>query len=132
MTNPKGKIVETIEFDKSIYQFRDDGIVLISIKDGVHVELEDSLAEYDVLIEKKEYLPLRVLIRSGDDTTVSKEVRDYANSAEARSLMNAQALVVNTLAQKIMANFILNFYKVPVKIKLFTNELDAINWLEQQ
>ena len=92
------KIIETVEFEKTIYEFRNDGILFITVKDNVHLEFEDSKAEHDMLLTKPEYLPLKVLIRAGKNASTSKEVRDYANSAEARAIMNAQALVVESLA----------------------------------
>lgn len=126
------KIIETVEFEKTIYEFRNDGILFITVKDNVHLEFEDSKAEHDMLLTKPEYLPLKVLIRAGKNASTSKEVRDYANSAEARAIMNAQALVVESLAHKILANFIKRFYKVPVNLQIFNNDESAIEWLKQQ
>lgn len=128
----KVKVIETIEFEKSIYEFRDDGILFITVKDNVHLELADSKEEYAMLLTKSEYLPLNVLIRAGKHSSTSKEVRDYANSKDARAIMNAQALVVESLAHKILANFIKNFYKVPVKLQIFNDDESALQWLKSQ
>lgn len=132
MTSELITVVETIEFEKSIYEFCDDGLVIITVKDGVHMELEDSKKEHQMLLKKPEYLPLRVLIKSGINSSVSKEVRDYSNSEEAYKIIRAEALVVNSLAQKIMADFISKFYKIPMNLKIFNDEEKAIRWLKQQ
>jgi len=130
LKNSLGKIRETVHFEKAHFDFHENGIVVITIKDGVRMEIEDSMAQYDMIVSKKELIPLVVLIKGGNDSTTSKEVRDFSNSEKGRSIIKAQALVTNTLAQKIVTNFIIKFYKTPVEIKLFTEEQKAIDWLK--
>jgi hypothetical protein len=132
MTSHLLNVLEVVEFEKSVYEFCDNGIVMVSIKDNVHMELEDSVKEYDMLMTKTDYIPLKVMIKGGTGSSTSKEVRDYANSYEARKIMKAQALVVKSLAQKIMADFISKFYKIPVNLKIFSDEEKAIEWLKEQ
>ncbi|MFT4601707.1 MAG: hypothetical protein ACI857_001890, partial [Arenicella sp.] len=57
---------------------------------------------------------------------------DYSNSEERRSIVNAQAYVVESLAHKIIVNFMKTFYKTPVKFKVFSDEDEALNWLLKQ
>lgn len=131
MTQPEITVCETIEFSKSTYFFRSDGIIEICLKDGSHMEIEDSMEEYRFLREKKDYLPMVFLINPGKDTTVSKEVRDFANSEAAAKITRAQAIVVDNLAHKIMANFIMRFYKTSITIKVFSDREKALKWLRQ-
>ena len=131
MLTKEANILERIEFKKSVYEFREDGIIHIRIKDGIHMELEDSLEEYRFLKTKKEFIPMLFLINPGEDTSVSKEVRDFANSTTAAKITKAQAIVVNSLAHKIMANFIMRFYKTGITIRVFSNEEKAVKWLRQ-
>ena len=44
-------------------------------------------------------------------------------------MIKAEAIVVNSLAHKIMANFITKFYKTPMPIKIFNDEESALQWL---
>ena len=120
---------ERIEFDKSFVEFRDDGIVKIILKDGVHMELRDSLDQHRVLIEKKEYIPFVILVDPGKDTSASKEVRDFSNSHDAAKTTMAQAIVVSNLAHRIIANFMKKFYTTKMELRVFTDEQEAVNWL---
>ena len=130
MTIEKAQIVDVKEFTKTSYYFRNDGLVVIRIRPNVHLELEDSIAEQRYMHEHKaEYLPMRVMIVPGDGASVSKEVRDYSNHPDNTKMIRAEAIVVNSLAHKIMANFIKNFYKTPMPLKIFNNEEKAIDWL---
>lgn len=123
-------IIDIVEFKKTTYYFRADGIVIIKIKDNVHLELEDSKEEQQMLYsEKEDYIPLRVIINPGKHASVSKEVRDYSNHPDNAKMILAEAIVVQSMAHKIMANFIKNFYKTPMQIKIFNDEESAVNWL---
>lgn len=122
--------VESKEFEKTIYHFRLDGIVEVEIKDNAYIELADALKQEEYLkSEKSSYLPLKLLIVAGEGASVSKEVRDFANQPEATSIILAEAIVVKSYPQKIMANFIKNFYKTPMPIKTFSDKESAVSWL---
>ncbi|UKN03130.1 hypothetical protein K6119_06335 [Paracrocinitomix mangrovi] len=123
---------EVVELNKSIYEFKQGGIVKINIKEDAHVEIEDAMEEFRLLLSKPEYLPAKALIVPGDNASVSKETRDFANSPQGKSVIKCQAIVVHSLPHKIMANFIRRFYKTPVKIKIFDNEKNAVEWLSAQ
>ncbi|MBD3638902.1 MAG: STAS/SEC14 domain-containing protein [Crocinitomicaceae bacterium] len=124
------EVVERVDFKKSTYEFQSDGIVVITIKDDVHLEIEDALEEFRVLLQKQSYHPVKALIIPGENASVSKEVRDFANSAEGKSIMKCQAIVVESLAHRIMANFMKRFYKTPVTIKIFNDKYEALDWLQ--
>ena len=123
------KIVEKIEFEKSEWDFFENGIIRIKIKDNVFMELHDSIKEHNYIKKRTDYLPLKLLIIPGINSSISKEVRDYANRPESLSIVESQALVVKSLAHKVIAKFMINFYKTPIKIKIFSNEQEALNWL---
>jgi hypothetical protein len=116
MNNKIGKIIEVKEFDKSNWTFYESGLVKIVTKDNSYIE----------------YLPLRFLVIIGENTTTTKEVRDFANDPERQKTVNAQAYIVESLAHKILVNFMKNFYKTPKKFKVFSNEEEAAEWLLTQ
>jgi len=45
-------------------------------------------------------------------------------------IKKAEAFIVKSLAHRLVAKFHLNFYKPEHKIKVFSNEADALKWLE--
>ncbi|MFT4603000.1 MAG: hypothetical protein ACI857_003187, partial [Arenicella sp.] len=108
------ELIEKKEFKKSNWDFYEDGIIRIRIKDNAEIELEDTIIEYNYIKNRPDYLPMRILVIPGKNSTASKEVRDYSNSEERRSIVNAQAYVVESLAHKIIVNFMKTFYKTPV------------------
>lgn len=126
------EIVETIEFTKSTYQFREDGIVVITVKDEAHMEMPDMLEEFEGISKMTDFLPMRAVIHPGKSTSVSKEVRDYINTPKAMEVVYCQAILVDNLAHRLVATFIMKIYPVPGKIKLFDKESAAIAWVKAQ
>ncbi|UKN03129.1 hypothetical protein K6119_06330 [Paracrocinitomix mangrovi] len=125
--------LDTIEFKNTNFYFREDNIVIIRIKDNSHIELADTIKERQYLLrEKSHLLPIKVMIISGSKVKISKEAKDYANSPESTCMIKAEALVVRTFAEKMAANFISKIYNVPMPIKAFTAETDALKWLMQR
>ncbi len=72
-----------------------------------------------------------LLVFPGTDTSATKEVRDLANSPEAAKYTKAQAIVVDNLAHRIMANFIMKFYKAGIIVRVFSERKKAEDWLQQ-
>ena len=63
-------------------------------------------------------------------TTTFKTVR-YMGTEEANRLTIADAFVINSLPQRIMANFYLNVVKPLKPTKFFKTEEEAFSWLKQ-
>ena len=64
---------------------------------------------------------------------VDKESRDFFGQPQGSEGLTATAIIIESKLQVFMANFLLkvNFKRTPLPIKLFTNESDAIIWLEE-
>ncbi len=62
--------------------------------------------------------------------SVSKEARDYL-AKEGSFLVKACAILVSSPVDKIMINFYSKINKPIIPTKLFTNNEDALKWLQQ-
>jgi hypothetical protein len=123
------KVVKEFDTAVSHIELRSDGIVRICMKDNVEVDIAQSREIFEVirsLATKKELL---VLVIGGMDNSITKEARDFAGSDEASSVTIAEAIITTSLSQKLIVNFLLNFYKPKREIKFFNNENDAVTWL---
>ncbi|HEX8549097.1 MAG TPA: hypothetical protein VF691_19175 [Cytophagaceae bacterium] len=60
---------------------------------------------------------------------IDKEARAYLAAGESLHLVSAGAILINSLAQEVGANFFLNFDRPKVPAKFFTCEEKAIEWL---
>ncbi len=71
-----------------------------------------------------------VLVETGSYTSISSEAREFSTRPEVHIYTKASAVIVKSLAHRIIMNFIINFTKQqPVKMRMFDNKQNAINWL---
>lgn len=71
------------------------------------------------------------LVLMGKHSTADKEGRAFSVSEKGSRFRNADAFVITSLAQKIVANFYLKIEKPSVPTRFFTKEEEAVEWLSQ-
>ena len=81
------------------------------------------------LTEGKKALILNI---AGKQTSANPDARQFSASAEGNRFTIADAFVVNGLAQKLIANFYINFHKPIVTTKIFNDVNLATEWLKNQ
>jgi len=64
-------------------------------------------------------------------SSITKEARDYFASTEGTGLMLASALLLDSVLNRFLGNFFLQINKPKIPLKLFTDENEALKWLEQ-
>jgi hypothetical protein len=106
------------------------GIIHTEYKEGVTVELID-LQEVEKIIYaycgNKPFFSLVDL--SNKHLHFDAEARRYAATGNITSLIEAQALIFNTLPMRILVNFYLKFDRPQYPVKVFSNADIATNWL---
>lgn len=123
-------VLATYHVRSGFIQHRSDGIIYIKIDDDVEVDLEDSKEHYEIVKKIFNRVPGYVITESGTNSTVTKEVREFVQSIPVVS--KAEAVVVNSLAQRLVINFMIKFHKPGKKIKVFNNVKAAVEWLKKQ
>lgn len=121
--------MQEFETEVSHIELRSDGIVKISMKDDVEVDIAQSREIFDVVSSFATKKELLVLVIGGMNNSITKEAREFAGSDEASSVTIAEAIITASLSQKLIVNFLLNFYKPKREIKFFNNENEAMIWL---
>ncbi|UKN02649.1 hypothetical protein K6119_03870 [Paracrocinitomix mangrovi] len=71
------------------------------------------------------------LINIGANTVTSKEAREIVTSLEGSFYKKADAIIINSISKKLLANLFLSFQKPVVPTKVFTKIEDAEEWLGQ-
>lgn len=124
-------VVETISDRASIIEFWDNDIICIKLKDNVQIELEDSKKQYLFLKSKFDGINKHlILVETGLDTSISKEAREFASKPESNEMTRATAVIVKSLAHRIIINFIIKFtHQQKMKMKMFDDKQKAIDWL---
>lgn len=127
-----GFIIEkSVRLRISTFEFWDNGIVYIKIDDNAEVQLEDSKTQYELLKSLFDgKTRFRVLVDPGRYTSVTKEARDFSSLPETNAITAATAVIVKSLAQRIMMNFLIRFFKDQnTKLRMFDSKEKAVRWL---
>ena len=65
------------------------------------------------------------------DLTITKEAREYGSTKEANPYTAATAIVLSSLAHRILGNFIMRVQRPHMPFRLFANSDEALKWLAQ-
>ncbi|MBL4592320.1 MAG: STAS/SEC14 domain-containing protein [Flavobacteriales bacterium] len=125
---------KSIELPKAFLHLKDEGFVLLTFKDNVVIEVEDAKEIDKTVIDELIYnQPFVVLIDARDITSsLTHEARDFFTNDELiLKIRKAQAIVVNNLHTKLIANFYMKFHKPINPVKVFSDYDKAENWLKK-
>jgi len=127
-------VLETHRQRISTTEFWDNGIIFIKLDDNEEVRLTDSVDQYEFLKSKFDGINrLKVLVEPGKYTEISKEARDFSAKHESNAMTLATAVIIKSLAHRILINFMINFtHQGTMKMKMFENQDKAIEWLVAQ
>ena len=125
------KVLESHRDRISTIEFWDNGIIFIKLDDNEQVELSDSRSQYEFLKSKFDGKHKhRVLVEPGRFTEISKEAREFSSKTDSNAMTLGTAVIVKTLAHRIIINFIINFTRQDaMKMKMFDSKEKAIDWL---
>ena len=110
----------------------EEGILLVCLLEGAEISLEDSKLMLEISLSIKGGEKFVALVDARAEITVSKESREWSTTPEAQKNMVAQAILVNSLANRLVGNFIIKFHKPIAKTSLFSDEQAALVWLREQ
>ncbi|MBA3665957.1 MAG: hypothetical protein H0W61_17400 [Bacteroidetes bacterium] len=131
ITTNEVKILKQIKDRVSTIEMWDNGIMYIKLEDHVTIELEDSVRQFEFL--KKFYDGVNkmcVLVESGEYTDITKEAREFSARPESNTMTLGSAVIVKSLAHRIIINFLINFTRQQaMKMRMFDNKEKAIEWL---
>jgi hypothetical protein len=110
-----------------------DGKILVTeLFDDLVVETEDALENYRIVqefMQEKKYVSLVI---TAPNISITKEAREDANHPERYHNCVAQAIVVNSLATRLLGNFMVRILKSHCPQRVFQSRKAAAEWLEHQ
>ena len=125
-------ILPLVSLKKATVALREDGIVQTTIFPEQELSVCDvkEVIEQIALVGGQRMLPQ--LIVAGHLSGPDLEAMRYIASPGSSPYAIAEAYVITSLSQKILARFYLNFNKPSRPTKMFSYEEDAIAWLREQ
>jgi hypothetical protein len=126
-------IIKKVETSATEIAMCSDGIMRVMYKKNREIDssvLKNLIENYNQLVEGKKH-PY-IYYTEDNSVTFSHDVREYFKQHEQSFPKICDALVVKSLAQKLIANFYLKFNKPAYPTKVFNTMEDAETWCLQQ
>jgi len=110
----------------------EDGILFIRLLENSEIDIDESKLMQKKSLDITEGKKIVAMIDARAQIVVSKESREWGSTAEAQKNMQAKAIIVNSMANRIVGNFIIKFHKPIAKTRLFSDEETALAWFREQ
>lgn len=121
----------SVTTSKSTISLLVNGVVVVEVADNVILDVSD----VKEIVEKQGELTggkkHPVVTVPSEFTSVTKEAREFMSGKEAAKYTSADAFVIRSLPQKILADFYMRFQKHTVPTKIFRKKEDAVEWAEK-
>lgn len=123
--------VKSKELETSFIRLLKGDILVIEVKPDCEVSLREVQEMIVTAGELGEQKKLKNLIIAGPHSTLSPEATQYMKSEEAHRFTKLEAIVISSLAQRIVGNFYLGIVSKRRPSKLFNSTEKAIQWLQE-
>ena len=123
--------LRTVELPTATIVEMDRDIVKVYYKDiGEEIDLETAKDHTEAICKMRGNRPCHIILNFLDVNVVfSNQARDHFASDPSYSAVRlSQAMIIEGLAQKIVANFYRSFHKPNCPVEFFSNEKDAVEW----
>lgn len=123
--------MEIIDLYHSFCERLENNIIYVYVKKDADIDVEQILQIRETnekLANGNNYV---VLFEIAEFAFISKEAREYGGENELGELRKAMAIVVKSMAHRILANFFINVNKPPTPTKVFNDKAKALEWLNK-
>jgi ribosome-interacting GTPase 1 len=123
--------IDVLDFKKTKVFLREDDIVHVKLKAEQEITMDDFEEIINAVTELGMAQAQLIIFQAGYNSSVTPEVRKFASHPNANFLSRGDAIVVQSLAQRLMANFYIKFNRPSRPTKIFDNLDEAIAWLHK-
>jgi hypothetical protein len=125
------KIFPSIETSNAIISIDEEGIGHQYFKDNSILDIPEQLENLEAIIKVTKNKPTPFVTTAGKNIIITKDARESAIKLEQKSPINANAIVVQNLAYRLIADFFIKVQKPKIPYKIFTNKENAYEWCRQ-
>ncbi|MBA3664511.1 MAG: hypothetical protein H0W61_09930 [Bacteroidetes bacterium] len=125
----KLKLVKEIVLDYATVRLFNPPLVRIEITKDFVVTAKEAKELNFIMGDLSGGKEIRYMLLANEKTQFDSSSREYTASVEGSQFKKAEALIIRTLAHRLLADLYLKINKPPKPVKTFTNEEDGIDWL---
>ena len=120
------------ETEKSIISKLEGGIIRVEIKANVELNIHDLNENFELYLNMMDEDKADFLVVFGANAMALKEARDEFAKKERGNIKRKEALVLQSLAHRILAQFHITFNRPKHPTRIFNNENEALDWLRSK
>ena len=127
----EAEISKAIDLDFVRIDYYEPDLVIYYYKPRIHLTwpmVQQIANEANEMTGYKKCFMLSII---GEGLTIEKEVREFGTKPEIQAYTKASAIVQNSLAHRILGNFIINVQRPSVPTKLFNTIEDSLIWFDK-
>jgi hypothetical protein len=124
MSNIRSRIAEL--------SFSDEGILHVRLLEGMEIDLENAMENFEISKQLTKGKRYAAFTDARATLTITKEAMAFGSGKVANENLIAQAILIQSLANRILGNFMIKFHKPLAPTRLFSKEEEAMDWLRAQ
>ena len=126
--------MEIINGKTAMFSMLEQDILLVVMKEDAEVDVSDIRENYEIIMHITSGHRYASLVDARKFATITSEAREYSVQSEMHINIVAQAIVITSLASRLLANSWIQFFKKNngTEIKLFDNYEIALGWLKEK
>lgn len=122
-------IVQEIDCGHTKLKLRNDGLVIVVCSENHQYEVKDVKENHDAIKKLAGQNKVLVLTVAGQYSDATREARDYVSEGHHKDFVEAEAFVIISLSQRILARFYFLMNKPKLKSNYFSDVKKAEEWL---
>lgn len=130
MATTSYKIIETVQLPHTKIELRDDGIIQFFHQDTFQFTMSEIKEMEEVVLRITKGITHKSLMVAGEFSNPDMEVMKHQSRGEGIFFSLADAFVIHSMPQKILANFYLKINKPMLPTKFFNKIEEAEIWLK--
>lgn len=123
-------ILKHVKLQHTEIELRSDGVIRFLYGDHVHYTMDEAQELEDVVKDITNDIPHRSLRVTGKYSSTDVDIMKYLSRGKGSLYTLADAFVLHSVPQKILANFYIKIQKPYVPTAFFNAEDEAEQWLK--
>jgi hypothetical protein len=126
--------MEIIDTKTATFSMLEKDILLVVMKEDAAVDVPESEENYRAAMQLTKGNRYGVLVDARNYVTITDEAKEASAAPEQHANVITQAIIITSLASRLIANFLIKFYKQHknVEMKLFNDYDLALSWLKEK
>jgi 2'-5' RNA ligase len=123
--------MQSINLNKSLVSIIEEQIIHVHLKTNQEIELQDVQEIINAIGSLTKGKKFPVFIDAGSFININQDAFTFSASEAGNIYTLADAIAVQNLGQKLLANFYLKNDHPKVPTKVFTEKEEALTWLKR-